>query len=68
MEKKNILMIVCSFILLVLGSLTIYKNVEELKPIEQKEKLSDAEKFKKEYSKVSTNNVFVYRLICIYFI
>ena len=61
MEKKNILLIVCSFILLVLGSLTIYKNVEELKPIEQKEKLSDAEKFKKEYSGVSKDNVFVYR-------
>ena len=61
MEKKNILMVICSFVLLVFGCLTIYNKVPENKLEKQENKITDAAKFKKEYKEVSEDNVFVYR-------
>lgn len=58
MENKNILVIILGFCLLIIGSFSIYKGVENKIT---DEKLTDREKFKKEYSEVDSNNVFVYR-------
>ncbi len=61
MEKKNILLMICCFVLLVLGSLTIYNKASEKSRDISKESLTDSEKFKKEYPEVSDDNIFVYR-------
>lgn len=59
MEKKNILMIIMSFILLVFGSIAIYKKVDDKS--DTNINVTDAERFASEYTEVSTDNVFVYR-------
>lgn len=59
MEKKNIFMITMAFLLLVFGSIAIYKKADDRS--NNNLNLSDSEKFASEYTEVSKDNVFVYR-------
>ena len=59
MEKKNILMIIMAFLVLVFGSIAIYKKVDDKRGTNIK--VTDANRFASEYTEVSNNNVFVYR-------
>lgn len=59
MEKKNILMIIMGFLLLIFGSIAIYKKADD--SANNNFNLLDSEMFASEYTEVSKDNVFVYR-------
>lgn len=63
MKNKNTMMIVLAFLLLVLGSIAIYKNVENKNNNQNNLSVTDNEKFAREYREISEDNVFVYRNI-----